>query len=304
MPTRPAAVRALLWVLAFAGAVGASVLLAGPLTLALRALGMDAEMGAVFRRTLLVAVLAVLVVGLHPWKDCPPGKWGLHGPGARPRDAFLGLALAFALLGALTAFEALAGWITWDHGRGWQKFGERLPVMLGGAAMIAVLEEFFFRGWMLARFHRRLAPFAAALATAALFALPHLLKETNAPKGLSADPAGALAALDAWARSAIDLPVTLPKMFGMLLFGLALAACLYRTRSLWLGIGLHAGAVFYVQSLSALTERSPERNWAGSKWLYDGPPGWVLIALLAFLLWPRHGAAPAVEDPPDRPATR
>jgi membrane protease YdiL (CAAX protease family) len=164
---------------------------------------------------------------------------------------------------------------------------------LGGAAAIAVLEELFFRGWMLSRFRERFAPFAAALATSLLFALPHLLKETNAPKGLSADSSGALAALDAWARSAVDFPVTLPKVFGMWLFGLALAAAFYRTRSLWLGIGIHAGAVFYVQALSALTERSPERNWAGSKWLYDGPPGWVLVALLALLLWPRRRAAPA-----------
>jgi membrane protease YdiL (CAAX protease family) len=297
VPTRSVALRALLWTAAFALALAAAVLLAGPVTLALRGMGVAAETGAVVRRALLVAVLAVLLVGLRPWRDRPPGTWGLHGGAARPLDAALGVVLAFVLLGALVAGEGAAGWFRWDEAKGASKLSGRWPALLATAAVVAVAEELFFRGWLLGRFRRRLGPFAAAAATSALFALPHLFKETAAPRGLSADPAGAWAALSAWASSAIDLSVSAGRMAGMFLLGLALAAAFLRTRSLWLGIGLHGGAVFFVQALSALTERSPERNWAGSKWLYDGPPGWAAIAALAFLLWPRPRAAAATVPP-------
>lgn len=292
---RPTALRALLWTLAVAAAIGAAVLLAGPLTLALRAAGVDAEMGPVFRRTLLVALVSVLLLGLRPWRDRPPGTWGLHGREARPGDAAVGVALAFALLGVLLAGQWAAGWFSWDRAKGMQKLSSRAPALLVTAVGIAFLEETFFRGWLLNRFLRTLRPFAAAAATSALFALPHLFKETTAPHGLSADPAGAWATLSAWAGAAVDLSVSVPRMLGMFLLGLALAAGFLRTRSLWLGIGLHGGAVFFVQALSALTDRVPERNWAGSKWLYDGPPGWVAIGLLAWLLWPRPSVP--VTDP-------
>jgi membrane protease YdiL (CAAX protease family) len=302
VPTRSLAVRAVLWVLALAAAIGAAVVLSGPVTLALRGAGVDVEMGAVFRRVLLVAVLGVLVVGLHPWKDRPPGTWGLHGPAARPAHAALGVGIAFVLLGTIAAGQWAAGWFSWDAAKGAQKFASRAAGLVAAAVLISVAEEVFFRGWLFARLRARLRPLAAAAATSALFALPHLFKETNAPKGLSADPAGAWATLSAWASAAVDLRVAAPKMLGMFLFGLALSAAFVRTRSLWLGIGLHGGAVFFVQALSALTERSPERNWAGSKWLYDGPPGWIAIALTAALLWPR-GRRPVAGDAPAVAAT-
>lgn len=289
--------RALAWAAALVGAVAAAIVVAGPVTLAVRGLGVpDAEAGSVFRRTLLVAVLVVIVAGLRPWRDRPPGTWGLHGPTARPRDLPVGLGIAFLLLCVLLAGQWAAGWFAWDAAKGTAKLLSRLPALLLTAALVALAEEVFFRGWLLERFRRRLRPLAAASATAALFALPHLFKETTAPRGLSADPAGAWAAIGAWASAAVDLSVSLPRMVGMFLLGLALAAAFLRTRSLWLGIGLHGGAVFFVQALSALTNRTPERNWAGSKWLYDGPPGWAAIGMLAVLLWPRR-ASSAVPTP-------
>ena len=50
---------------------------------------------------------------------------------------------------------------------------------VGGNAAVAFSEEFFYRGYMTMRFEQRWGPVRSALATAALFALGHLL--TPAP---------------------------------------------------------------------------------------------------------------------------
>jgi hypothetical protein len=40
-----------------------------------------------------------------------------------------------------------------------------------------------------------------------------------------------------------------------------------------------------------MTIRTSDRDWIGSKWLYDGPLGWIALAVLGWVLWPRARAA-------------
>ena len=70
-----------------------------------------------------------------------------------------------------------------------------------------------------------------------------------------------------------------------------LTAAVVRWKTLWFGIGLHAAAVTWLPLHSGMTQRRVDRDWLGSKWLYDGVPGWTVLALLAFLLWPRRAPA-------------
>ena len=69
--------------------------------------------------------------------------------------------------------------------------------------------------------------------------------------------------------------------------------------TLWFGIGLH-GATAWLPVHSALTQRSIERDWAGSKWLYDGVPGWIVLATVLYLV---ARAPKAVIEPPAAPGS-
>src|SRR5205814_5830654 len=86
MPAPRPLPRALAWVAAVAAALGAAILVSGPLTLLIRWAGLAAEMGSVFRRTLLVFVIGVVFERLRPWREMPRGAWGLYGETARPLD--------------------------------------------------------------------------------------------------------------------------------------------------------------------------------------------------------------------------
>jgi membrane protease YdiL (CAAX protease family) len=283
--------RVLLWTVAVLATAFVAALVAGPLHRALADAGWRRadEFASTFRRVLLVALVALIAVATRPFSDAPKDLWGLRGDALRPAHFPAGVALALVLLGALVLLQASLGWLGWER-RAAQKLADRWLGALGTALAVSLLEEVFFRGWLLSRFLRALPVFLAALATSLVYAVPHGFKGSAAPKGLSPDLGGAAEALAAWGASMGDLRAFGPKVVGFASFGMLLAAARLRTGSLLLGIGIHAGAVFFLEAYSAVTTRTPERNWAGTKFLHDGPPAWALLWAATFLLWPRGGA--------------
>jgi membrane protease YdiL (CAAX protease family) len=268
-------------------------------------LGLNLDFAQTLRRCLLVGVVAALLVSLRPWRDLPPDLWGLRGPRARPRLLLYGALLAVAMLLAATLVGAALGRFSWDRERGWEKFWGRLPATAIGGVAIALLEEAFFRGWLLDRLRRRFALGMAVALGAVLFALPHAFRGTAAPADLPASLDGVGRALAAWGRNLVDVSDFGPRFLGLLLLAVLLSAGRLRTGSLLFPIGIHFGAHLYLQQASALTHRIPERDGLGSKWLYDGPLLWVAMAVLAWALWPRRGEAPAsVGFAPARTAER
>ena len=116
---------------------------------------------------------------------------------------------------------------------------------------------------------------------------------TAASRDIPATLAGSFEALAAWAGNLVDVQDFLPRFVGLFLLATLLSAAFLRTRSLYLSIGIHYGALVLINQLSALTERTPERDWMGSKWLYDGVPGWIAMALATPALWRRRPSAPS-----------
>jgi membrane protease YdiL (CAAX protease family) len=281
-PARPGA-RALALVLVPLSALAAPAVHRG-----LVAAGLDLDFAQTLRRCLLVGVVSALLWAFRPWREVPPDLWGLRGPRARPRLLVLGALLAVSMLLATTLLEAALGRFSWDRERGGEKFWDRLPATVLGGVAIALLEEAFFRGWLLERLRRRLALATAVFLGALLFALPHAFRGTAAPADLPASLDGVGRALAAWGRNLADVSDFGPRFVGLVLLAILLSAGALRTGSLLFPIGIHFGAHVYLQQASALTHRTPERDWLGSKWLYDGPVLWVVMAALAWATWPRR----------------
>jgi hypothetical protein len=81
-----------------------------------------------------------------------------------------------------------------------------------------------------------------------------------------------------------------PGFLTLALAGGLLAWARERTGTLWFGIGLHAGWIFWLKSFGFLTrESSPPAApglWGTSR-LYDGWPAFAILALIAVFLAPR-----------------
>lgn len=302
-----AAPRPLAVVAGLLAALAAAVLLSGPLHRAIASFGGDPEFPKVFRYLALGLLVAVLAAAFRPWRDVPRDVFGLRGPAGRTaRLLLLGVATVAVLLTLVAGVHALAGAVEWDRSPwAWRKFVRRLPKYLLPAIPFALLEEAFFRGWLPDRFRRRLGPRSAVVLAAGVFALLHAFRRSDAPE-VAPGAAGALEILGAWARNAADLRGTGPSFVGLFLFALVLSAARGRFRSLAFSVGAHAAAYAYLPLYSALTHPvhdgvgDPPWTWIGSKWLYDGVPGVVLLAALALLL-ARPGRPAGGGPPPTAP---
>lgn len=286
----------LIWVALVATIVLGAAALAGPVHDVLVDLGWlapdpglpDKPFLKVFRRLLLIPLVIVFFWRLRPWRDGNLASYGLRGPDARLGPAFLGFGIVLTIGVLLIAWQLAMGWLVWEEPLRMDKFYKRAARYLGSGLLIGLVEEWFFRGWLLRRLRRRMALVWAALVGAAIYALVHAFKPSNLNDlRVTHDMRGALEALVAWLGHMVDPGAFGPAFLGLFFFGLVLTAAYLRTHTLWTPVGIHAAGVFVIYTYGALTDRTVRETWAGTKRLYDGPPLWVLLAVIAFLLWPK-----------------
>ena len=284
--------------LAAAGIVAAAVLLTPPVYRWLLALDwIDAdEFLKVLRRLLLFPLLIALFAWLKPWRDGGLASYGLLGEPARPSLFLRAYGLTAALLLALLVWHFAVGWLAWeDPFRSDKAFG-RLGRWLGVGLVLGVLEEWFFRGWLERRLLRKaFAPVSAALVVALVYAAIHAFKPSRLDIEVTHDAAGALRALGWWFTHLVDPVAFGPTFVGLFLFSLVLTAAWRRWKTLWVPIGVHAAGITVLRSYGAFTDRDPQRTWAGTKELLDGPPAWILL-VAALVLITRGGVAQPERD--------
>ncbi len=206
---------------------------------------------------------------LNPQTTFLLGSWTGHSTSTLARiTQGLGVLLSVGLLACglwIVAFEILQflndlgfGSLSLDQPELLQKAKRQfasLPfwmILLTSAAIPAIAEEFFFRGYVLSAFRNRVSGTRAVLYSALIFGLFHVINGSM---------------------------LSLERFFPTALLGLALGFLAIRTQSLWPGVFLHAihnGLIFW------LTRFSPEElsDWFGSTNQHF-PPIWILASLLS-----------------------
>jgi membrane protease YdiL (CAAX protease family) len=235
-----------------------------------------------FNRAALIAALALLwptVRWLHVkgWRDLglePDARWGRH--------LLVGFIIAALGVGAMAFAYIELGVYRFRPDSPWQK----LPMIALSAATVAVLEEALFRGGILGLVRRSLSPYAALFWVSTLFAIVHFLKPDE-----SFDPhpitwlSGFVLIPHAFHQFAE--PQTLLAGFTTLFaLGWLCGDARLRTRSLWMGIGLHAGVVFVKMSFAVLSKRRETHlPWIGRELQIGLVPvgilllGWLFVVL-------------------------
>lgn len=293
----PPRARPLLLLLSLAGVVVAAVYLTPPVYRLLLDAGWirEDQFLKVLRRLLLIPLLLVLFAWLRPWRDGGPRSYGLLGPAASLR--IFGSAYQATLATGLTilAIHYATGWLAFedplDVSKGLRRAVRWIPIGL----VLAVIEEWFFRGWLDRRFGRRLSPAWTATVGAGIYAAVHAFKPSRLDVEITHDAAGAWNGLGWWLEHLVDPERFGPMFVGLFLFGILLTLLWRRTGTLWAPIGVHAAGIALLRTYGAFTDRVPPKTWAGSKELLDGPPVWILL-VIAILWITRHPAAD-VPDP-------
>lgn len=293
---------ALLALLALLAVAGLAILLVAPVHAFLVERGWTAEdkFLKVLRRLLLIPLLLLLFFWTRPWRDGGPSSYGLLGGRARFGLGFLGYLATLLVGGLLLAWHFEAGWLAWEDGAAPGAAAGRALRWVAVGFLLALLEEWFFRGWLDRRLGRVLSPAAAVALGAGLYAAIHAFKPSRLDVDVTHDAAGALQGLLWWLGNLFDLAGFGPRFVGLFLFALLLLGLWRRTGTLWTPIGVHAAGVALLRAYGGVTERSDSPWWSGGKELLDGPVAWVLLGALAWAVWPR-GSRASPSPPPRAP---
>ena len=240
----------------------------------------------VFRRLLLIPLVLGFLVMLKPWRDGNLASYGLTRSKGALRHFLRGWTGSFVLVVSVLAIHRIVGWLVWEDPIEWGQVAKRVVHYLPAGVLIAALEGWFFRGWMIRRLSRSYGLAPAVGFSALLFGVLHAFRANRVEQEISLDFGGAMEALGAWLQHLFDMQTFGPVCLGLILFALVLTAAYVRTGTLWGSIGIHAAGVFVIYTYGALTDRYPNRTWAGGKLLYDGWPVWILLAVLFLVIWP------------------
>ena len=229
-----------------------------------------ADYARFFNRSLYLAALILLPfllfsLGAKRTKARTRGPWSFALPArsiapsrgqplVRPPHPFRqiigGFLMGSIFLLAAGALALLTGFFQWKG----LAVAPALPGAMTTAAVVAVLEEFIFRGIILGIFIRTFRPSIAIVLVAFLFGVLHFVRP---PEGVIVpNPEGAFAGfafLELTAQRLLDGHLILQQFAPLFLVGVLLGVTRYLTSSLWLPIGLHAGWVFAFTLFGDLT---------------------------------------------------
>ena len=240
-----------------------------------------------FNRAVLIAAIALL------W---PTARWlrieGWRELGLEPDPHWLRRFVAGFAIAALVV-SAMAAVYVWLDIYDWKKRDLpwiALPRLLLSALVVALLEETLFRGAMFGLFRRSMRPLAALFAVTFIFAAVHFLKPDDEFVISAVRWTSGFALLPRVFHQFAEPMTMLAGFTTIFVLGCVVGAATLRTRSLWLGIGFHAGLVFVKMSFSKFTKRqSAHLPWVGEE-LQIGlvPVGALLVGGLLVWWWLRR----------------
>jgi membrane protease YdiL (CAAX protease family) len=163
---------------------------------------------------------------------------------ARPLDnlgtGLRGLLVAAAVIAILLALGSAFG------GRDEMRAGEalaRAPKYVAGAVLIAIIEEGFFRAFMLGGMVADFGRIGALVISAAVYALAHLVRSPARFYLTGFDAAAGFQNLYASLAQLAHPAAALPALAGLFLLGLVLGEAFLVTGNVYFSAGLHAGLV-------------------------------------------------------------
>lgn len=225
--------------------------------------------GADFPAFFAASLLMTALFFFHPLMRWLGGRWSMEQFGVQKnprwwRQAALGFA-AWVLLFLVMA-QALILTRQWLWIPPGAAAGSILMWGFFSALASAMAQEWAFRGIALGVFLRALRPEAAIGLSAALFALVHFLAP---PLGMGVVDADADAAGVGWellrkvAAQLGDVRFLVGSFAPLLALGVVLAYARWRTASLGLSIGLHAGWIFVHGIVGSMTLVAIHPHWIG-----------------------------------------
>jgi membrane protease YdiL (CAAX protease family) len=240
----------------------------------------------IFDRTVMFALLGAMLIWSHSMGFTGLIREGFAAPRANLWRALVGLAIA------ATAIAILFGLVFATGAGANVSFGAlmiRALKFVLPAIAIGLIEEGFFRAFLLGGMRRDFGPRIALVVSSALYAVVHLVRSPSRYYLTGLHPGAGLQNLGASAAQLGHPLVAAPTVIGLFLLGMVLGTAFLRTGTVWFSIGLHAGFVLGAKTwpLIAHSGGAPISRWIagpGPVPLIAAPAAWAIALVLLFLL--------------------
>jgi membrane protease YdiL (CAAX protease family) len=169
-----------------------------------------------------------------------------------------------------------------------------IPKYLLSAIAIAIIEEAFFRAFLLGGMMEDFGNRVALIASAAIYALAHLVRSPARYYVSGYEPAAGLFNLAHSVDQFSNPANAIPTLIGLFLLGLVLGEAYILTGSVYFSMGLHCGFVLGAKLWPKIILNRAAISWwiagGGAIPLIGGAAAWVIAIVILATLGPITGA--------------
>jgi membrane protease YdiL (CAAX protease family) len=265
--------------------LAAAVIISPLAAAAVAAAGFRFPFPRIFDRTVMVTLAVALMLFARRLRFVELVRGGFADSYRPARQWLQGFGIAIAAMAALFALAIIAA----------GAHPAAMPVLIramrfaGPAILIGIIEEGFFRAFLLGGMARDFGRGAALIASSAFFALVHLMRSPAHFYLTGIHPAAGLDDLGASAARLIHPGNLIPMVFGLFLLGIVLGEAFLLTGRVWVSAGIHAGVVIGAKTWPVIAHAGarPPRWLAGPGPvpLIAAPTAWIAAAMMALLLF-------------------
>jgi membrane protease YdiL (CAAX protease family) len=270
----------------------AAIIIAPLVAVAVSAVGGHYPFPRIFDRTVMATLLIAMLFAARDLNLASLMSRGFKHPlapsAARAIRGFLVAMCAIAILFALALAVGGAG--LGDH----TAAAALIPKYLLSAIAIAFIEEAFFRAFLLGGIMEDFGTRIALIASAAIYALAHLVRSPARYYVSGYEPAAGLFNLAHSVDQFKDPAIAIPTLIGLFLLGLVLGEAYILTGSVYFSMGLHCGFVLGSKLWPKVIMNRAALSWwiagGGAIPLIGGAAAWVIAIVILATLGPITGA--------------
>lgn len=242
----------------------------------------------IFNRLVMIFSFAAIFIFVRFHRELLR-DYGLSWPNKQNLSYFFtAFFVGVLVLVLLAVIQLILGYSIWSSGwmMSFKEWCLALGTALGAGLLIGIIEEFFFRGFILQSLWKKcsLPLVVSILVTNVFYSLVHFLHGKKPFVGPDPTVVDSFRLMAAPFSTFGNWQSLWPAALGLFIFGLILTDIVLRTRSLYPAMGLHAGCVFFIK-MDGFFFTYPQRTiFLGSSLMYDGVLGWIFLGVIWLIL--------------------
>ncbi len=272
--------------------VVAAIIFAPLAAVAVSAMGWRYPFPRIFDRTVMGTLLIAMLFAARDLNLVALLSRGFkHSAAPSIARAIRGFAVALIAIAILFGLAlSVGGGGVGDHGAA----AALIPKYFLSAIAIAFIEEAFFRAFLLRGMSGDFGERVALIASAAIYAVAHLVRSPARFYVTGYAPAAGLVTLAHSIDQFTDPAVAIPTLIGLFLLGIVLGEAYILTGSVYFSIGLHCGFVLGAKMWPKIILNRAAIPWwiagGGAIPLIGGAAAWVIAIAIFAMLRPITGA--------------